>query len=81
MTRSTGAALHARLRYHQRRHPGWHIWASSTGHIYATGRNPAGSPGAMAVVDAESTANIGAAIAAYEAETDRMVRTAARYAA
>lgn len=81
MTHSETLALRARIRSAQRRHPNWHLWASSSGHIYATGRNPAGPPGAMATVDAPGTALIGRAIAEQEAETGREVRRAARRAA
>lgn len=81
MTRSTDPLLGRRLRRANRMYPGWHVWASSSGHIYATGPNPSGDPGAMATVDAPDTARIGQAISAYEAETGRMARTAARYAA
>ena len=82
MTRSTADPLLARrLRRANQMHPRWHVWASSSGHIYATGRNPAAfafGVAAHATVDAPSTALIGGAIRAYEAEQNREVRRAVK---
>lgn len=82
MTHSTSAALRARIRSAQRRYPNWHLFASTSGHIYATGWNLADPSGRMGTtVDAPTTALIGRAIARREAEMGRMARSAARRAA
>ena len=82
MTHSETLALRSRIRSAQRRYPGWHIWASSSGHIYATSRDLADPAGTrQTTVDAFSTALIGRAIKAKEAEMGRFRRSAARWAA
>ena len=65
----------------EREYPGWHIWCSTSGRIYATGCNIAAKQcGAQVTLDAGTPAGIGAAIERWMTEALPMAEAAERIA-
>jgi hypothetical protein len=69
--------LRADLRAYGALYPDWRLWLSDTGHVYGTGPNPAGVPGALMTVDAATPRKL---IDQIELWTGRAERYAARTA-
>lgn len=81
MTHSATAAFRGQLRRIESEYPGWHLWASTSGHIYATGCNIAAARyGAQVTLDAGTPAGIGAAIERWTTEALPMAEAAERIA-